>query len=110
MKWYVPEVENDSEGELTAPGKRNTRDTYVKNYTFDFDFGAPWGQSSVTMTSVRGHLTELHFTPEYKKWEHPPPDSLFNAPVVTLVAEVGWVLYGLDNRAWLISVDMILLC
>ncbi|KAK4217971.1 DNA topoisomerase [Rhypophila decipiens] len=66
---------------------RNTRDTYVKNYIFNFDFGAPWGQSSVTMTSVRGHLTDLQFPPEYKRWDHPPPDALFNAPVVIGVPE-----------------------
>lgn len=40
------------------------------------------------MTSVSGHLTEVQFGPEYKDWSHPPPESLFSAPVRTFVAEV----------------------
>ncbi|KAK4146970.1 DNA topoisomerase [Dichotomopilus funicola] len=63
----------------------NTRDTYVKNYTFDYDFGPPWGHSSVTMTSVKGHLTSTEFPEDYKSWEYPPPDRLFDAPVLTVV-------------------------
>ena len=53
----------------------------MKNYSFSFDFGAPWGQCEVTMTSVLGHLTAVEFPPEYKKWQFPPPESLFDAPV-----------------------------
>lgn len=37
------------------------------------------------MTCVTGHLTNVEFTPEYKNWSHPPPESLFRAPVVTSV-------------------------
>jgi len=67
---------------------------YNKNYVFDFDFGPPWGRCSVTMTSVTGHLTSLEFPSEYKRWEHPPPDRLFDAPVNTVISEVGliWLL------------------
>ncbi|KPM37779.1 DNA topoisomerase 3 [Neonectria ditissima] len=63
----------------------NTRNQYIKNYSFDFDFGSPWGQCSVTMTCVTGHLTNAEFTPDYKNWSHPPPETLFHAPVVTNV-------------------------
>ncbi|KAH6998765.1 DNA topoisomerase [Ilyonectria robusta] len=63
----------------------NTRSQYIKNYSFDFDFGSQWGNCSVTMTCVTGHLTNVEFTPEYKNWSHPPPESLFRAPVVTSV-------------------------
>ncbi|KAH6654346.1 DNA topoisomerase [Truncatella angustata] len=66
---------------------RNTRDKYIKNYTFDYDFGQGWGNCSVTMTAVLGHLTTTQFTAEYKDWKFPPPDSLFNAPVVTTIVE-----------------------
>ncbi len=62
---------------------------YVKNYEFDFDFGPPWGNCGVTMTSVIGHLTGLEFPPEYKDWRHPPPARLFDAPVQVLVPDVG---------------------
>ncbi|KAL7920535.1 DNA topoisomerase [Trichoderma austrokoningii] len=60
----------------------NTRNKYIKNYAFDFDFGQQWGSSSVTMTCVTGHLTNVEFTSEYKNWSHPPPESLFTAPIV----------------------------
>ncbi|KAK7923299.1 DNA topoisomerase [Apiospora marii] len=37
---------------------RNTRNKYIKNYVFDYDFGGqPWGNCQVTMTSVLGHIT-----------------------------------------------------
>ncbi|KAJ5789651.1 uncharacterized protein N7518_006662 [Penicillium psychrosexuale] len=54
---------------------------YVKNYEFDFDFGGAWGNCSVTMTSVVGHLTGLDFDRQYKGWMSCPPGSLFEAPV-----------------------------
>ncbi|KAF3386192.1 DNA topoisomerase 3 [Penicillium rolfsii] len=54
---------------------------YVKNYEFDFNFGPPWGNCSVTMTSVIGHLTGLDFDRQYKGWMSCPPGALFEAPV-----------------------------
>ena len=62
---------------------------YVKNYEFDFAFGQPWGNCSVTMTSVIGHLTGTDFPPQYKKWQVSTCRELFDAPIVTTVAEVG---------------------
>ncbi|KAI9166677.1 DNA topoisomerase [Paramyrothecium foliicola] len=63
----------------------STRNQYIKNYSFNFNFGQPWGQCDVTMTCVTGHLTNVEFTDEYKNWSYPPPDTLFHAPVVTKV-------------------------
>ena len=41
------------------------------------------------MTSVSGHLTATKFTDEYERdWSHPPPDALFDAPVLVKVEEV----------------------
>ncbi|KAJ5628925.1 hypothetical protein N7490_011153 [Penicillium lividum] len=54
---------------------------YVKNYEFEFNFGGPWGNCSVTMTSVIGHLTGLDFERQYKGWTSCPPGALFEAPV-----------------------------
>lgn len=68
--------------------QNNTRNQYIKNYAFDFDFAQAWGSCSVTMTCVTGHLTNLDFTPEFKNWSYPPPESLFSAPVVTNVYDV----------------------
>lgn len=41
------------------------------------------------MTSVLGHLTTAEFPAEYKKWDYPPPDRLFDAPVKVVVSAVG---------------------
>jgi DNA topoisomerase-3 len=81
----------EDEGKLTL-FQNNTRDAYIKNYTFDFDFGAPWGHCSVTMTAVKGHLTAVEFPGEYKQWEYPPPDRLFDAPVLTVIPNVSGTL------------------
>ncbi|PKS06825.1 hypothetical protein jhhlp_006901 [Lomentospora prolificans] len=63
----------------------NTRVKFIKNYTFDFDFGQPWGRCSVVMTCVTGHLTGMVFPAAFSNWTYPPPDSLFTAPVTTQV-------------------------
>ncbi|KAI2418234.1 DNA topoisomerase, partial [Ophidiomyces ophidiicola] len=60
---------------------------YVKNYEFQFAFGPPWGHSTVTMTSVIGHLTELDFEPQLRHWQSCPPAQLFDAPVIEGVAK-----------------------
>ncbi|KAL2074796.1 hypothetical protein VTL71DRAFT_8575 [Oculimacula yallundae] len=60
-----------------------TRNQYIKNYTFTFDFGAAlgWGNCDVVMTAVSGHLTNAKFDDQYDNWEDPPPAALFSAPV-----------------------------
>ncbi|KAH7041203.1 DNA topoisomerase [Microdochium trichocladiopsis] len=60
---------------------RNTDEKYIKNYVFDYDFGGRWGKCEVTMTSVLGHITSADFPPDYKRWESPPPEALFSAPI-----------------------------
>ncbi len=70
--------------------QHNTPEKYIKNYVFDYDFGRPWGQCQVTMTSVLGHLTSAEFPADYKKWEYPPPESLFDAPVNIVVSDVSY--------------------
>ena len=41
------------------------------------------------MTSVLGHITATEFPPDFKRWEYPPPERLFDAPVKTVTSEVG---------------------
>lgn len=41
------------------------------------------------MTSVLGHLTSVEFPPDFKSWQYPPPERLFDAPVKTVVSDVG---------------------
>ncbi|KAL0931854.1 DNA topoisomerase [Colletotrichum truncatum] len=81
-----PSISKAVAGHLAGrnPDVHNTRSQYIKNYGFEFDFGPPWNACSVTMTAVLGHLTGLDFTAENKNWSHPPPESLFTAPVVTV--------------------------
>jgi DNA topoisomerase-3 len=66
----------------------NTGHQYTKNYSFNFDFGPPWGNCNVVMTHVQGHLTTTEFGPECKSWQFPPPERLFDAPVYTTIDEV----------------------
>jgi DNA topoisomerase-3 len=56
----------------------------VKNYEFDFNF-RQWGNCSVTMTSVLGHMTSLDFDQKYKPWKSCQPGQLFEAETVTTV-------------------------
>ncbi|EKD20180.1 uncharacterized protein L3040_007177 [Drepanopeziza brunnea f. sp. 'multigermtubi'] len=66
----------------------NTRNQYVKNYSFTFDFGGEWGNCQVLMTAVSGHITEARFAPEYEgSWDYVPPQELFTAPVRVQVVD-----------------------
>ena len=44
---------------------------------------------TMIMTSVLGHVKELDFSPEYGNWSLTPPNSLFEAEVLSKVAEVN---------------------
>jgi len=61
---------------------------WVKNYKFDYNFQR-WGQSSVTFTSVAGHIQEAEFPDRYRKWMSCQPSDLFDAPIETKVAAVS---------------------
>ena len=41
------------------------------------------------MTAVKGHLTAVEFPADFKKWEYPPPERLFDAPVLTTIPNVS---------------------
>ncbi|KAM0412296.1 hypothetical protein ACHAPD_008956 [Fusarium lateritium] len=78
----------------------NTRSKYIKNYSFDFDFGQQLGHCSVNMTCVTGHLTNVDFTPANKSWYSPPPESLFTAPIVTTISDDKKVIaQNLESQA-----------
>lgn len=75
---------------VLTPSQHNVSGaTFNKNYEFDFDFGGQWGRCQVVMTSVLGHLTESDFGPGYRDWKHPPPERLFDAPIIHGVAKVS---------------------
>ncbi|MCJ1359353.1 MAG: DNA topoisomerase [Icmadophila ericetorum] len=62
-----------------------TGNNYVKNYEFNFAFGGRWGNCTVTMTSVIGHLNNYEFEQHYRKWHSCRPSQLFDVPVITTV-------------------------
>ncbi|KAG5519345.1 hypothetical protein PMAC_001970 [Pneumocystis sp. 'macacae'] len=64
---------------------RKTKDIYNKNYDIHFKFNFNWGDSSVTFTSVRGHLLEWEFEETFRKWNTCNPLSLFEAKVTTTI-------------------------
>lgn len=76
-------------GETEFSLKHNTPVKYVKNYSFQFNFGPPWGNCSVTMTAVLGHLSSVEFGPEYKDWSYPPPERLFTGNIHTSIPQVS---------------------
>ncbi|KTW31478.1 hypothetical protein T552_00121 [Pneumocystis carinii B80] len=64
---------------------RETKDVYNKNYDIRFKFNFNWGDSFVTITSVRGHLIEWEFEEKFKKWNSCNPLSLFEAKIIPTV-------------------------
>ncbi|KAF2656232.1 prokaryotic type I DNA topoisomerase [Lophiostoma macrostomum CBS 122681] len=69
-----------------AARAENTRIQWVKNYKFDYNFQR-WGQSSVTFTCVAGHIQQQDFHDRYRKWMSCNPADLFDAPILTSIAE-----------------------
>ncbi|PQE30637.1 hypothetical protein CJF32_00008938 [Rutstroemia sp. NJR-2017a WRK4] len=64
-----------------------TRVTYIKNYTFTYDFGPLWGTRDAVMTCVSGHLTGLDIGSNYTNWSDPPEKLFFEAPDKKYIAE-----------------------
>ena len=84
-------------------GRLNVRsirgNPYVKNYEFDFNF-RPWGNNSVVMTSVLGHLTGLDFDPQFKGWRSCQPSQLFDAPtMITIDQDKKAIAENLQQQA-----------
>lgn len=72
---------------ILGGGRTRTRDTgcrYVKNYDFSCQLAGQ--QCTVTMTAVLGHITTVDFDAAHA-WGKCPPGRLFEAPLVTRLAE-----------------------
>lgn len=73
---------------------RNGRSVYNKIFEFAYTIGGQ--QCDMLMTSVTGHLMELEFEDQYRKWHSCDPVDLFQAPVRKKVPQVWQILaYGL---------------
>ncbi|CAI6333185.1 unnamed protein product [Periconia digitata] len=77
-------VANHLGGQARADNVRGIQ--WVKNYKFDYNFQS-WGQSSVTFTSVAGHIQNMEFHTRYQKWTGCQPSELFDAPTEVFVAK-----------------------
>jgi DNA topoisomerase III len=62
-----------SGGRLDVSGTGNN---FIKNYKFSSRF-PEWGECDVVFTSVAGHLTEVDFDNQWRKWTQCAPVSLF---------------------------------
>ncbi|QDS73550.1 hypothetical protein FKW77_000530 [Venturia effusa] len=70
-----------------VPARNVTGLPWLKNYVFNYNFGPPWNQCSVTFTSVAGHIVSQDFEGRYKSWQGCSPGDLFEAPIVSFVQD-----------------------
>ncbi|EGP87686.1 DNA topoisomerase 3 [Zymoseptoria tritici IPO323] len=72
---------------------------FIKNYIFDYNFPG-WGQCSVTMTSVAGHLMSHDFPREYKGWQSCDPSALFECRIESYIDnERKAIAANIENQA-----------
>ncbi|ORX67267.1 prokaryotic type I DNA topoisomerase, partial [Linderina pennispora] len=64
---------------------RNGCSKYNKNHDFEYRINGSF--TPATMTSVLGHVLELDFTGDFRKWQACNPQQLFTAPLVTSTNE-----------------------
>ncbi|CAK9208461.1 unnamed protein product [Sphagnum troendelagicum] len=84
---------------------RNGRSPYNKIFEFSYSIGAQ--PCDMLMTSVTGHLMELDFEDQYRKWHSCDPADLYHAPVRKRVPpEKTGLLQTLEEEArrcqWLV--------
>lgn len=72
----------NSDGFNSRPGK----DKFCRNFDLKYNLGS-MGWVDMTITSVRGHLTELDFTQSYRPWSNFDPIVLLDAPVQVKVSK-----------------------
>lgn len=65
------------------PANRPGKDKFCRNYDFQYRMPGVQGMVDMTMTSVRGHLTNADFGPQFKGWLTCSPADLFEAPITT---------------------------
>lgn len=63
---------------------RQTKNKFIKNYDFTFNFKPEVGNCQVTMTSVVGHITGLDFPAQYS-WGNCAAGKLFDASLTEII-------------------------
>ncbi|KAJ2158532.1 DNA topoisomerase 3-alpha [Coemansia sp. RSA 552] len=66
-------------------GARRGRSRYNMNYDFQYRVGGTFVEA--TMTSVAGHVTEIDFPQNMRRWQSCNPVALFGAPIVETVSD-----------------------
>lgn len=85
----------NSDGFQSRPGN----DKYCRNFDLNYNLGSS-GWVDMTITSVRGHLTELDFTQSYRPWSSHDPLLLLDAPVqVKISKDAESIAQNLRNEA-----------
>ncbi|KAL9936553.1 hypothetical protein V8E36_004621 [Tilletia maclaganii] len=70
---------------------REGKHKYCRNFDFTYTMtvNGRREQVDVTMTSVLGHITEVEFDEQYRKWKDCDPGELFSARVLTTLTTDG---------------------
>jgi len=76
--------------QTSAAGDFDTGCLRSSNYNplFFFQYAVNGAPCDMVFTSVAGHLLELDFTAQHRKWNSCSPDELYAAPVQKVVPQV----------------------
>eukprot|EP00775_Hariotina_reticulata_P013627 gene13627-13753_t len=77
-----PSVAKEVSRILSNGGARSRRGRSQYNPIWDFCYTINGSQCDMVFTSVAGHLMELEFPTQYKKWRGCSPLDLYTAPVI----------------------------
>ena len=73
---------------IMSGGRANRREGYSHfNKIYEFDYMVQGQQAEMVMTSLSGHLLNMEFAPQYRKWYSCNPIALFDAPLAKGVGE-----------------------
>ena len=73
---------------IMSGGRANRREGYSHfNKIYEFDYMVQGQQAEMVMTSLSGHLLNMEFAPQYRKWYSCNPVALFDAPLAKGVGE-----------------------
>jgi|SRR5579862_6471070 len=79
--------------QILSGGRFNAQDTrnkFIKNYKFTARLPHWGGDCDIVFTSVSGHLTEIDFDTQWRKWDVCSPAALFEeARIVQQVPHVS---------------------
>ena len=73
---------------IMSGGRANRAEGYSHfNKIYEFDYMVQGQQAEMVMTSLSGHLLNMEFAPQYRKWYSCNPVALFDAPLAKGVGE-----------------------